>query len=266
MCLTPVCLQKRTVPCGTCSECRSSHRASWANRLDYEAMYSNISLFITLTYDDNNLCFADGANPVLNFKDLRDYFKRVRKENPFLVFKYFAVGEYGEKFGRPHYHFIAFIKTPLFNDEAFRQKWFKGSVHIKPANLANIRYVLKDMLKLKGEFDHLEKELRPQIRVSKGLGIDYVKVHKTAHKTDVSNPSYYPLRGESKTIIPRYLRNKIFSKLELELQSITVANQIIAKQRNISSQKLHENSVNYYEKVFRANKKAQQIRHSNKSL
>jgi len=266
MCLTPVYLQKRTVPCGTCSECRSSHRASWANRLDYEAMFSTVSLFVTLTYDDDHLCFADGANAVLNFKDLRDYFKRVRKENPHLVFKYFAVGEYGEKFGRPHYHFIAFIKTPLSVDEPFRQKWFKGSVHIKPANFANIRYCLKDMLKMKGEFDHLEKELRPQIRVSKGLGIDYVKKHKMHHKTDVSNPSYYPLSGKSQTIIPRYLRTKIFSKLELELQSITVANQIIAKQRNLTSKDLQFKAVNHYELVQRANKKAQQIRHHNKSI
>jgi len=229
-------------------------------------MFSTVSLFVTLTYDDDHLFFADGSNPVLNFKDLRDYFKRVRKENKSLKFKYFAVGEYGEKYGRPHFHFIAFIKTPLFVDTPFRQKWFKGTCHIKPANFANIRYVLKDMLKLKGEFDHLQPELRPQIRVSKGLGIDYVERHKMHHKTDVSNPSYYPLSGKSKTIIPRYLRNKIFSKLELELQSITVANQIIAKQRNFSSQDLRFRSVNHYEIVERANKKAQEIRHFKKLI
>jgi len=122
------------------------------------------------------------------------------------------------------------------------------------------------MLKMKGEFDHLEREFRPQIRVSKGLGIDYVQRHKMHHKTDVSNPSYYPLQGKSKSIMPRYFRNKIFSKLELELQSITIANQIISKQRNMSVKDLQFKAVNNYEIIERANKKAQQIRHSIKKL
>ena len=49
MCLTPLVVRKRTVPCGNCAECRQSHRRAWAFRLDYEALHSANSLFITIS-------------------------------------------------------------------------------------------------------------------------------------------------------------------------------------------------------------------------
>lgn len=58
------------------------------------------NMFITLTYDNNHIP-ADGS---IDKRELQLFFKRLRKKiNPIKI-KYLACGEYGEKFGRPHYH------------------------------------------------------------------------------------------------------------------------------------------------------------------
>lgn len=88
-------------PCGQCGECRLSRARTWATRCVHEATYWKHSCFITLTYKDtppdNSLCPDDTRNFIRRF---RDEFKK--------PFKYFLVGEYGEKGDRPHYHALIF--------------------------------------------------------------------------------------------------------------------------------------------------------------
>jgi len=264
MCLTPIVVNKRTVPCGNCADCRQAHRRAWAFRLDYEALNSANSLFLTLTYDDDHLLFSDSDSPVLNYADLRNYFKLLRKEGS-VKFRYFAVGEYGEKFGRPHFHILIFSKNIIKNDEVFREKWKAGNTHIRPADFANIRYCLKDMLKFRGEFNHLEKEYRPQIRVSKGLGIDYIDTRKHYHMLNANEiPKGIPPFGKPSSMLPRYYRNKLFNTAQKEYQSLVIAKKMIddARLRNISNDEI----VNRYEHVFQKNAVSQRVRHSNKKL
>lgn len=89
------------VPCGQCGECRLSRARSWATRCVHEATLWQRSCFITLTYKDtpsnNSLDPSDTRNFIRRF---RDQFKK--------PFKYFLVGEYGEKNDRPHYHALIF--------------------------------------------------------------------------------------------------------------------------------------------------------------
>lgn len=263
MCLTPIVVRKRTVPCGNCAECRQAHRSSWAFRLDYEAFNSPLSLFITLTYDNDHLCFADNDLPVLNYSDLRNYFKKLRKEG--YEFKYFAVGEYGEKFGRPHYHVLLFSKKVFTQDYKIREKWEHGESHIKLVDAANIRYCLKDMLKMRGEFDHLEKPFRPQIRVSKGLGFSYLDKTKNFHKQNFYDvPLGLPLEGQPKSLMPRYYRDKIFNRFEKEVQSVVLARNAIERQRKRTHTR--HSDIIYYQGVDQKNMIAQKIRHSNKQL
>jgi len=61
------------------------------------------SVFVTFTYNDENLPFDGGLQP-LHFTN---FMKRLRPRvgNPL---QYFMCGEYGDKFGRPHYHAIIF--------------------------------------------------------------------------------------------------------------------------------------------------------------
>ena len=43
------------VPCGKCLSCRIAKRREWTMRLWHELPYHQSSIFLTLTYDDDNL-------------------------------------------------------------------------------------------------------------------------------------------------------------------------------------------------------------------
>lgn len=89
------------VPCGQCGECRLSRARTWATRCVHESSQWKFNCFITLTYREppprNSLNPEDTRNFIRNF---RYSFKK--------PFKYFLVGEYGEKNDRPHYHALIF--------------------------------------------------------------------------------------------------------------------------------------------------------------
>lgn len=93
-----------TVPCGKCLACLSQKSREWTMRLSHEWYYYNQrnSIFLTLTYDNNHI----PDNYSLNRRDVQLYLKRLRKAG--LKFKYLCAGEYGFKYGRPHYHLIIF--------------------------------------------------------------------------------------------------------------------------------------------------------------
>lgn len=87
------------VPCGQCIGCRLERSRQWAIRITHEAsLYSN-NCFVTLTFDPQHLP-ADGSLNVVTFQN---FMKRLRKEFGEGI-RFFHCGEYGETFGRPHYH------------------------------------------------------------------------------------------------------------------------------------------------------------------
>ena len=104
---------KLTVSCKQCTGCRQEYARQWAMRNIHEASLWLNNIFITLTYNDQNL----PEHNKLVKKDFQDFMKRLRKnkkantKNPI---RFFHCGEYGEKFGRPHYHAILFNTN--FND------------------------------------------------------------------------------------------------------------------------------------------------------
>lgn len=91
------------IPCGQCVGCRLERSRNWAMRCMDEAQISKDNSFITLTYSDDNL--PEDGNLVK--RDLQLFFKRLRKNLDKKV-RYYACGEYGEKFGRPHFHACIF--------------------------------------------------------------------------------------------------------------------------------------------------------------
>lgn len=105
------------IPCGTCLGCKSTHANAWAHRCEHEASMYTDNIFLTLTYDDDNL--PDGGH--LCPRHLQLFIKRLRqtaarakptiKHDPTHPIRYFACGEYGDQFGRPHYHSIIFGLT-----------------------------------------------------------------------------------------------------------------------------------------------------------
>jgi len=101
-CTSPVELSGVELPCGKCLNCRETRSAEWALRLEHESHYWTDTCFLTLTYDEENL-LIDDLDPV----ELKNFIKRLRKVIKVPI-KYYACGEYGELYGRPHYHLIVF--------------------------------------------------------------------------------------------------------------------------------------------------------------
>jgi len=121
------------VGCGKCALCRIQKRREWSMRMVHERGYHDSCMFLTLTYNDENLPYhyPETANnrpvyPTLEREALQKFFKRLRKQLPTdKKIKYFACGEYGPKNQRPHYHAIIFGLDPLskFDRELIKSAW-----------------------------------------------------------------------------------------------------------------------------------------------
>lgn len=238
-CYTPYILHTGTpVPCGSCINCHKTRSNAWAFRLFKEKEVHTSAYFVTLTYNDRCLPHTDDEYdlPTLNRKHVKDYFKRLRQRiaragDP-QTLKYYAVGEYGSKGSRPHYHAIVFDARLEFIDSCWtlpvgdskHHRIKAGTVHIEPVNMATIRYVTKYLYKGRSvpEFKG-DPRLREFSNMSKGLGLNYLTEAIFAwHKADISR-NYVTLLGGEKSPLPRYFREKLFTKEEREQQALLLA-------------------------------------------
>lgn len=205
------------VPCGKCLDCLNRRRNDWVHRLKEEDKDSEISYFLTLTYNNENLPLQEtdwGFMPVLYPYDLEKYWKRVRKAEKGKTIKYYAVGEYGEETDRPHYHAIVFNASAETLEKSWnRDKEPMGFVTCDNVEVASIRYVTKYMINQNDE-KHNGRQ-KPFARMSKNIGMGYIKRTKAFHRAKkeliVTNP------GGIIQSMPRYYRERIFSPLELKL-------------------------------------------------
>lgn len=87
-------------------QCRINKRRIWTARLLLERQIHPGALFLTLTYDEDRVpLVAKTYDSTLRPRDATLFLKRLRKRRPF---RYFLVGEYGDKTQRPHYHAIVY--------------------------------------------------------------------------------------------------------------------------------------------------------------
>lgn len=103
--------------CGKCLACRVAKRREWTTRLILEMVNSSAGCFLTLTYDEKFVPWADDSR-TLDKRDAQLFMKRLRRnvERNFRShnrdvpqIRYFLVGEYGKvSTQRPHYHIILF--------------------------------------------------------------------------------------------------------------------------------------------------------------
>lgn len=96
--------------------CRLERSRQWATRCMHEAQLHDKNVFITLTFNDENL----NDQGSLQKQDFQNFIKRLRKYYYSDKFKkkypnyhqgkirYFHCGEYGDNFSRPHHHACLF--------------------------------------------------------------------------------------------------------------------------------------------------------------
>lgn len=166
-CLKPITLKTgETVPCSNCPNCRAKSVSGWSFRLMQQNKIAKSAVFLTLTYDTSKVPLTPKGFMTLsettytikvkpngkiqkkqNSSHLQQFFKRLRKAqfgNKQGDIKYYACGEYGSKYNRPHYHVILFnAKLELIQDA-----WEYGYIHYgMDVNEASVGYTLKYMSK-----------------------------------------------------------------------------------------------------------------------
>ena len=161
------------VPCGHCLACRIARTREWTVRLLHESEFWEDTSFVTLTYDDEHLPLNGSLVP----RDLTLFFKKLRKDLGDKKIKYYACGEYGDTYGRPHYHAIIFGLSPK-DKKLIEDNWQKGFVKIGCVTYDSCRYVagyVQKKLYGKASKEYEEKGIiAPFSRMSKGLGERYV--------------------------------------------------------------------------------------------
>lgn len=120
------------VPCGQCIGCKLEDSRQWAVRCLHESSLYDRNCYLTLTYNDQFLP-QDGG---LRHRDFQLFMKRFRR----WVFskygrkiRFLMCGEYGDQFGRPHYHVIVFNFD--FQDRVFWKTGASGFPYYLSADL-----------------------------------------------------------------------------------------------------------------------------------
>jgi hypothetical protein len=205
-----------TLSCGVCRDCRLAKARDWAIRAYHEAQLHDSNLFVDLTF---------AVDPVSISKyDLRIFFKRLRRAGH--KFRYFGVGEYGENFGRPHYHICLFglhlddlypwkkskKGTLLYRSPTLEKHWRKGHVTISQFSPEAAGYAARyTMKKIKGEiaeehytrrYNGVKVNICPEFQVQSlkpAIGRGWIERH---YEVTYRN-GYVDYRGK-KQPIPKY--------------------------------------------------------------
>ena len=220
-----------SLPCGQCVGCRLERSRQWAIRCMHEAQLHTQNCFITLTYDDTHLP-SDGS---LHYKDFQLFVKRLRKKFKFNRIRYYMAGEYGDNFGRPHFHACLFgidfhdkklwkrtsAGSMLYRSEDLETLWPFGYSSIGDVNFETAAYVARYIMKKQtgkdaymhysycdletGEIITKTPEFN-KMSLKPGIGANWYE----KYKSDVYPHDYVVVRG--KKLRPPKAYDKMFKK------------------------------------------------------
>lgn len=224
---------KIQLPCGQCVGCRLEKSRQWAIRCMHEAQLHEKNCFITLTYNEENL-----KSRSLNHTDFQKFLKRFRKAIAPARLRYYMAGEYGSRFGRPHFHACIFgydfhdkklLKRTssgslIYRSSQLEELWPYGYSSIGDVTFESAAYIARYIMqKYNGEMDrnnpskHITREhhytycdlstgelikLKPEynrMSLKPGIGAEWIK----RYRSDVYPNDYVVINGK-KTKPPRY--------------------------------------------------------------
>lgn len=253
-----------SIPCGQCIGCRLEKSRQWAIRCSLESQLYQNSYFLTLTYDDEHLPKTGSLVP----EDLQKFLKKLRR---FIEYhgsdkkiRFFACGEYGENFCRPHYHAIiynldipdlkrfstSFSGDTYYTSETINSIWKNGYVIIGQVTFKSCAYVARYVTKkITGEQadEHYNGREPEFVRMSRRPGIGSAWLDK--YKSDVYPHDFIVIRDGIKVKPPKYF-DKLFESIApdemsmiKELRSVSGYESLLKdmKLRDISSSSLGDN-------------------------
>lgn len=231
-------LCKFVPPCGKCDICSILKRTEWANRILLETIYSVNTIFITLTYNDENLPKDGSVSPehAVNFIKRLKYYH----EKPL---RYYICGEYGEQGFRPHYHAVLFSPDPI-EQSSIESAWTFGFIHIgENSNNAVAQYVAGYITKKLNRDDLYKESILGQrhkefSRKSQGLGRDVVPDIINATAGHLPNGDVYKsIQLEGRKI---YLGKYVITKLRKTLLNETKEPLYTKEMRSLQFEKNYE--------------------------
>lgn len=206
------------VPCGKCGFCLVNKRMSWMFRIYHEMrnqLYPGWTL--TMTYDERHVrrTLKDRVLS-LRFKDIQLYIKRLRKAGYYC--KYIAVGEYGSETNRPHYHMLIWTDASQQflqdNWKSSRDGSILGRIHFDRITMQSAMYTMKYVIQPKQKVSRGIEKTRAQF--SKGIGLSYLSTSVYEwHTFDYEDPIIFSYIDGRKVVLPRYYKNKIFTKYQM---------------------------------------------------
>lgn len=248
------------LPCGSCIGCRLERSRQWAVRCMLEASMYEKNCFLTLTYAPENLP-KNGSlvkeDFVLFMKKLRRKYvpkmqeglSQVQKEAWSLKngIRVFYCGEYGEDFGRPHFHACLFNydfpdyrtvrgvterdkefykmcnDNKLYVSKSLNEIWGKGIATIGSLTFESAAYVARYCTKVingKDAQEHYKGKVPEFGHMSNRPGIAAGWFDK--FKSDVF-PSDYLVIGGVKLKPPRYFDNRFKDDYPIDFEVIKQA-------------------------------------------
>lgn len=244
LCSAPVTVGSQLFPCGRCDPCRINRKRLWTHRLLLEADQCADNSFWTLTYSDQNLPLSGNGLWTLAPEDAQRFMKRFRKawdrlQGSFGLkceerrrVRFFLVGEYGDRYERPHYHIALFGYPSCTNRTTLTsrgrpiadrccvfcrtiyEQWGRGDIHGGTLEESSAKYLVGYVLKKMTRYDdtRLNGRMPEFARMSLRPGIGYGALHDVASaimENDISKDITALRRG--KTIYPlgRYLTQNL---------------------------------------------------------
>lgn len=225
MCTSPIVIKGdngyMTVPCGQCIACRLNRNSEVATRIYAESRMHDDNIFLTLTYDDEHL----PENDSVKVDELQKFMKRLRRLIEPDKIRYYAVGEYGGTFYRPHYHLAVFglsgFDSRVFSGHMYDKKskgyyveckaWHNGLVHFGFISRRSAEYIagyiLKKVTGEKGKEHYKELGIEPEFAIMSrkpGLGLAFMD----KFRDELLSHEFLVIDGRKKPL-PRYFKEKL---------------------------------------------------------
>jgi len=194
------------IDCGQCINCKLKRSKAWAIRCVHESKLHAENCFITLTYDPQKVPPAeDGQLPAdtsLVYRHFQLFMKRLRKRFPEKNIRFYMCGEYGENFGRAHFHACIFgldfpDKKPwkkrkpgsptLYRSKILEELWTYGFSSVGTVTFESAAYVARYITKkITGEAAESHYSFRRSF--NRGDLYPYKRIHQNVSQTGDRGP------------------------------------------------------------------------------
>lgn len=231
-----------SIPCGKCDSCRQARSRGWATRIVHEAQLHASSYFVTVTYSPENL----PADLSVSVREHQLFMKRLRER--FGAMRFFVRAEYGERFLRPHMHYILFglelsdlvpwkrtaSGEMLYRSEAFEAVWGLGQCLVGLVTYRSAAYCagyvnkkaagragVDPYMRFNGETGETWQVAPEFVLMSRrpGIGAEwYARFKRDAFPSD-----FVVIDGQPRPV-PRYYKNKL---------SVDEARQLVVPRREL---------------------------------